>query len=304
MELVQIPVPEPKEGQVLIRVEACGVCHGEAKIIEGWASSYPRTPGHEVVGVVAKLGPGATKWEVGQRVGIGWDGGHDNTTALTTDGGYAEYMVANEAATILIPEELSSEHAAPLLCAGETVFSALRNSAARAGDVVAISGIGGLGHLAIQYAKKIGFYVVAISSNRDKEALSRELGAHHFIDSSQGRVAEELRELGGAKVIIASAPHGKTIANLVGGLSTGAELILAAVSDDDLGLSAMDFLKGQNTIRGTFTGKAAELESALRFSVLTDVRPLVEVFSLEKAPEAFEKMMSAETKFRAVICPA
>lgn len=308
MELVQIPIPEPKEGQILIRVEACGVCHGEAKIIEGWASSYPRIPGHEVVGVVDKLGPGASKWKVGQRVGVGWDGGHTcghhHTTALTMDGGYSEYMVTNEDAMILIPEELSSEEAAPILCAGETVFSALRNSAARAGDVIAISGIGGLGHLAIQYAKKAGFYVVAISGSSEKEALSRELGAHQFIDSSCQDVAEKLRELGGAKVIVATAPHAKTISDLIGGLGKDAELIIAAVTDDDLGLSAMDFLKGPNTIRGTFTGKTLELESALRFSVLADVRPMIEVFPLEQAKEAYEKMMAAKTKFRAVISMA
>ncbi|WP_233556224.1 alcohol dehydrogenase catalytic domain-containing protein [Noviherbaspirillum sedimenti] len=305
MELVQVPIPDPKVDQILIRVQACGVCHGEAKIIEGWANSYPRIPGHEVVGVVEKLGDGATKWKVGQRVGIGWDGGHTcghhQTTALTMDGGYAEYMVANEDALILIPEELSSEEAAPILCAGETVFSALRNSVARAGDVVAISGIGGLGHLAIQYAKKIGLYVVAISGNKDKEELARNLGAHQFIDSSTENVAEKLRELGGAKVIVATAPHGKTISSLIDGLGKDSELIIAAVADDDLGLTAMDFLKGPNTIRGTFTGKTKELESALRFSVLADVRPMIEVFPLEKAAEAYEKMMAAKTKFRAVI---
>ncbi|UPT36774.1 alcohol dehydrogenase catalytic domain-containing protein [Pseudomonas amygdali] len=305
MELVQIPVPTPEVDQVLIRVEACGVCYGESKIIEGWASSYPRIPGHEVVGVIEKLGTGAGKWKVGQRVGIGWDGGHScghhQTTALTMNGGYAEYMVANADALILIPDELSSEQAAPILCAGETVFSALRNSVARAGDVVAVSGIGGLGHLAIQYAKKIGLYVVAISSSKDKENLARELGAHQFIDASTEDVAAKLKELGGAKVIVATAPDGKTISGLIGGLGTDAELIIAAVSSDDLGLTAMDFLKGPNTIRGTFTGKTKELEAALRFSVLADVRPLIEVFPLERAKEAYDKMMAAKTRFRAVI---
>ena len=305
MELVHIPIPEPKAGQVLIRVQACGVCRGEAKIVEGWASSYPRIPGHEVVGTIEKLGQFVSKWKFGQRVGIGWDGGHcsghHHTTALTMDGGYAEFMVANEDALVLIPADMSSAEAAPILCAGETVFSALRNSAARAGDTVAISGIGGLGHLAIQYAKKMGFRVVAISNGRDKEKLVRELGAHHYIDASKEDVGRKLMEMGGAKVILATAPNGKAINRLIPGMGKDAELIIAAVSDEDLGLSAMDFLKGPNTIRGTFTGKTEELGAALRFSVLADVRPMIEVFPLENAHEAFDKMMAAQTNFRAVI---
>lgn len=301
MELVEIPRPEPGKGQVRLRVQACGVCHGEAKIIEGWANAYPRVPGHEVVGVVEKLGEGSQLWRIGQRVGIGWDGGHGQTTALTTEGGYAEYMVANQDALILIPEELASEEAAPILCAGETVFSAIRNSSARAGDVIAISGIGGLGHLAIQYAKKVGLFVVAVSGNAGKADLAKQLGAHQFIDASREDVAEKLRALGGAKVIIATAPDGKTISSLINGLGKDGELIIAAVSDDDLGLSAMDFLKGPNVVRGTFTGKTKELSEALRFSVLADVRPMIEIFPLEKARQAYEEMMAARTKFRAVI---
>ncbi|WP_099517568.1 zinc-binding dehydrogenase [Paenibacillus sp. BIHB 4019] len=301
MKLVEIPVPQPGEGQVLLRVEACGVCHGEAKVIEGASSQYPRIPGHEVVGIVEKLAPGSTKWKIGQRVGIGWNGGHNHVTALTMDGGYAEYMVAFEDALIVIPEEISPEEAAPLLCAGETVFSALRNSAARLGDLVAISGIGGLGHLAVQYAKKAGFQTVAISRGQDKEELALELGAHHYIDADKEDPAEALKALGGAKVIVATAPNAKVIASLVGGLGTGGELIIAAVSDEPLEWSAMDFLKGPNTVRGTFTGQAKELEATIQFSILTDVRPMIEVFPLERAQEAYEKMMSAKTKFRAVI---
>ncbi|MBS6561048.1 MAG: zinc-binding dehydrogenase [Clostridiales bacterium] len=300
MKLVEIPVPEPNESQVLLKVEACGICHGDSKVIEGAASSYPRIPGHEVVGVIDKLGAGVTKWKVGQRVGIGWHGGHGHTTALTTDGGYAEYMLAYEDGLILIPNEITAEEAAPLLCAGETTFSALHNSKARLGDLVAISGIGGLGHLAIQYAKKAGYEVVAISRGADKEPLAKELGAHHYIDSEKENPAETLKALGGAKVILATAPNAEVISSLMGGLGIDGELIIAAVNEEPLNWSAMDFLMGPNTIKGTFTD-INEMEAAVRFSILTDVRPMIEVFPLEKAREAYEKMMAAKTHFRAVL---
>ena len=300
MKLVEIPVPEPNESQVLLKVEACGICHGDSKVIEGAASSYPRIPGHEVVGVIDKLGAGVTKWKVGQRVGIGWHGGHGHTTALTTDGGYAEYMLAYEDGLILIPNEITAEEAAPLLCAGETTFSALHNSKARLGDLVAISGIGGLGHLAIQYAKKAGYEVVAISRGADKEPLAKELGAHHYIDSEKENPAETLKALGGAKVILATAPNAEVISSLMGGLGIDGELIIAAVNEEPLNWYAMDFLMGPNTVKGTFTD-INEMEAAVRFSILTDVRPMIEVFPLEKAREAYEKMMAAKTHFRAVL---
>lgn len=300
MELVEIPVPQPGEGQVLLKVEACGICHGDSKVIEGAASSYPRIPGHEVVGTVAKLGAGVGKWNIGQRVGIGWHGGHGHTTALTTDGGYAEYMVAYEDGLIAISDEITAEEAAPLLCAGETVFSALHNSNARMGDLIAVSGIGGLGHLAVQYAKKAGYEVAAISRGADKEQLARKLGAHHYIDSEKEDPAEALKALGGAKVILATAPNAKTISSLMGGLGINGELIIAAVDDTPLDWSAMDFLMGPNTVKGTFTD-IKEMEAAVRFSILTDVRPMIEVFPLEQAREAYEKMMAAKTHFRAVL---
>lgn len=300
MELVEIPVPQPGEGQVLLKVEACGICHGDAKVIEGAASSYPRIPGHEVVGTVAKLGTGVSKWKIGQRVGIGWHGGHGHTTALTTDGGYAEYMAAYEDGLIAISDEITAEEAAPLLCAGETVFSALHNSSARMGDLIAVSGIGGLGHLAVQYAKKAGYEVAAISRGADKEQLVRQLGAHHYIDSEKENPAEALKALGGAKVILATAPNAKTISSLMSGLSTNGELIIVAVDDTPLDWSAMDFLMGPNTVKGTFTD-IKEMEAAVRFSILTDVRPMIEVFPLEQAREAYEKMMAAKTHFRAVL---
>ncbi|MBJ8872949.1 alcohol dehydrogenase catalytic domain-containing protein [Citrobacter braakii] len=300
MTLVEIDIPEPQEGQVLIRVEACGVCHGDAKVSEGMSSAFPRIPGHEVVGIVEKSGPGASKWKTGQRVGAGWHGGHGHTTALTIDGGYAEYMVAYEDGLILIPDDLSSTDAAPLLCAGETVFSALRNSKARPGDLVAISGVGGLGHLAIQYAKKSGFRTVAISRGTDKETLCRELGAHEYIDTQTTDIANALQAMGGAKVIITTAPVASAINPLIKGLGKDGELIIAAVSDEKLDWSAMDFLMGPNAVKGTFTD-INEMEAAIKFSVLTDVRPMTEVFPLERAKEAFDKMMAAKTHFRAVL---
>ena len=297
MKLVEIPVPTPNEEQVLIKVEACGVCHGDAKVIEGAASSYPRIPGHEVVGIVETNGK---KWAEGQRVGIGWHGGHGHTTALTTDGGYAEYMVVYEDGLISIPDEISPEEAAPLLCAGETTFSALHNSKARIGDLIAVSGIGGLGHLAVQYAKKAGFEVAAISRGTDKEELAKKLGAHHYIDTEKENAAEALQSLGGAKAIIATAPNPKTISALMGGLCKDGELIIAAVSEEQLNWSAMDFLMSGGSVKGTFTD-INELDATIKFSVLSDVRPMIEVFPLEQAYEAYQKMMAAKTHFRAVI---
>ena len=301
MALVTIPVPRPGADQVLIRVEACGICHGDAKVIEGASSSYPRIPGHEVVGIVEECGSRVTNFRKGERVGIGWHGGHGETTALTTDGGYAEYMVAYEDGLISIPEQFAAEEVAPLLCAGETTWSALRGSKARMGDLVAVSGIGGLGHLAVQYAAKAGFEVVAISRGQDKEELAKKLGAHHYVDSNIEDVAQKLQSLGGARVILATAPSAGAIRPLIGGLCQDGELVLAAVSDEAINWSAMDFLmNGPATVRGTFTDLKT-MEGAVKFSMLTNVRPMVEVFPLERAQEAFEKMMSAKTHFRAVL---
>jgi len=253
---------------------------------------------------VEQLGEESTKWKMGQRVGLGYHSGHNHVTGLTMDGGYAEYMVAYEDALIRIPDEVTSEEAAPLMCAGETTFSALRNSSARPGDVVAISGIGGLGHLAVQYAKKAGYQTVAISRGGDKESLARELGAHIYIDSEKEDPATALKALGGAKVILATAPNASVISSLVHGLDAGGELIIVAGSRERLELSAMDFLMGPHTVKGSFTGQAKEIEAAVRFSVLTDIRPIIEVFPLERASEAYEKMMSAKTRFRAVLSMA
>jgi alcohol dehydrogenase, propanol-preferring len=301
MKLVEIPVPQPGEGQVLIRVEACGVCNGDSMAIGGAASEYPRIPGHEVVGIVDELGAGSTKWKIGERVGIGWHGGHNHVTGLTIDGGYAEYMVAYEDNLSSIPSEISSMEAAPLMCAGETTFSAIKNSKARPGDLVAIQGIGGLGHLAVQFANKAGYRTVAISRGSDKETLVRQLGAHLYIDSEKKDPAAVLQALGGAKVILATAPNAKAISSLINGLGQDSELIIVAGSGDQLELSAMDFLKGPNTVRGSFTGGAKEIQATINFSVLTDIRPMIETFPLERANEAYDKMMSASTRFRAVL---
>lgn len=300
LEARDVPVPRPGAGQVLIRVEACGVCHGDSMVLAGAASSYPRIPGHEVVGRIAELGEGVEGWEVGQRVGVGWHGGHGNTTGLTMDGGYAEYMVAYEDGLVAIPDGISSEEAAPILCAGETVYSAIRGSRLRIGDLVAVSGIGGLGHLAVQYASRAGMEVVVISHGEGKRELAGKLGAHHYIDSGTEDPAEALRSLGGADVIIATAPDTDTIRGLLGGLRAGGELILAAVDDRPIGWSALDFLGGQATVKGTFTDKDA-MGDAVRFSVLTGAMPMVETFPLGRAQEAFDRMMSADVRFRAVI---
>ncbi|MEH7276001.1 alcohol dehydrogenase catalytic domain-containing protein [Neobacillus vireti] len=301
MKLIEVPVPQPGEGQVLLRVEACGVCNGDTRTIRGGAPEYPRIPGHEVIGIIEELGSGSTKWKMGERVGIGYHGGDNQVTGLTMDGGYAEYMVADEDGLCSIPNEITALEVAPLMCAGETTFSALRNSKARPGDLVAIQGIGGLGHLAVQYAKKAGFLTVAISRGRDKEELVRQLGAHHYIDSEKEDPAQVLQALGGAKVILATAPNAKAISSLINGLGSDSELIIVAGSGEQLELSAMDFLKGPNTVRGSFTGQAKEIQRAVNFSVLTDVRPLIEIFPLERASEAYEKMMAASIRFRAVL---
>lgn len=296
----RVPIPEPLADQVRIRVEACGVCHGEAKIVDGWASSYPRIPGHEIVGIIDLVGDDVDGWRVGQRVGVGWHGGSGETTGMTVDGGYAEYTVASQDVLVAVPDEISSEEAAPILCAGETVFSALRNSRARIGDLVAVSGIGGLGHLAVQYAVKAGYEVVATSRGRDKADVARALGAHHYIDSDADDVGERLTTLGGATVVIATAPHADVITPLLGGLAPNGELVLAAVSDDPIGWSALDFLSGQAVVKGTFT-EVGSMADAIHFSVLTGVRPSIEVFPLDEAAAAFEKMMDATVRFRAVL---
>ncbi|WP_368781000.1 alcohol dehydrogenase [Alicyclobacillus fastidiosus] len=303
LELVERSIPEPGRGQVRLRVEACGVCHGEVVALEGHHPhmQYPRIPGHEVIGVIDQIGADVDGWKLGERVGVGWNGGRDETTGLTIDGGYAQYMVAYADGVARIPEGLSAVDAAPLMCAGVTTFGALKHSSARAGDLVVIQGIGGLGHLAIQYARKAGFHTVAVSRGRDKEELALKLGAHRYIDAQSEDAAKVLREMGGAKLILATAPNGQAIADLFNGLGANGEMVVVAGSGDAMPLSPVQLLNGRRSIRGWTAGQAKDSEDTISFSVLTDVRPMIETFPLEQANEAFERMMSSKVRFRAVL---
>lgn len=320
-ELVQKEMPEPKENEVLIKVEACGVCHGDAVVKEGHfpGIAYPRTPGHEVVGRISKLGPNVSSLKAGQRVGVGWYGGpclecpscrkgdlfnceSPLTTAISFDGGYAEYMTAHVLALAIIPDELDSLEAAPLLCAGRTTFTALRNSGARGGDTVAVQGIGGLGHLAVQFSRKLGFRTVAVSRGEEKKELAYKLGAHAYIDAESANAAEELQKLGGAKVIIATAPSGKAISGLVGGLGLDGQIIIVAAPGDPMQVHPGQLLQGRRSLRG-WTGRLTSdvSESAINFSVLTGALPIIEVFPLEQASRAYDKMMASKVHFRSVL---
>src|SRR6266404_3675263 len=317
--LVDRPVVKPGAGQVGIRVEACGVCHSDAGTIEGQfpGLSYPRVPGHEAIGRIDEIGPGVNTWKVGQRVGVGFFGGEDGTceacrrgetaycqhpimTGITTGGGYAEMMIAEARALALIPDELKSEDAAPLVCAGITTFNALRN-AGRAGDTVAIQGIGGLGHLGVQYAKKMGFRTVAIGFGPDKEHLAPELGAHVYIDAKAEDAGAALQKLGGADVILATAPSGAAIASLLPGLSVRGKLVVVGVSGDPIPVNGVPLIVGGRSVVGSLTGRAIETQDTLDFSVLTGVRPMIETLPLDKAEEAYRRMMSGEARFRIVL---
>jgi propanol-preferring alcohol dehydrogenase len=316
-ELVYKEVPKPKENEVLIKVEACGVCHGDAIVKEGrfQGLQYPRIPGHEVVGIIDEVGSESKNWRVGQRVGVGWHGGHcfqcsacrsgefgacekSSITGITADGGYAEFMVARIEALNSVPDDLDPIEAAPLLCAGRTTFGALKNSGANGGDLVAIHGLGGLGHLGLQFAIKLGFQTAVLSRGREKEALARKLGAHHFIDTNTADAAKELMNLGGAKVILCTAPNGKVISELVNGLGRNGQMIIVAYINELMQFFPVILMRGNRSICGSVRG---DPEDALRFSVLTGVRPIVEVFPMEQDAIAFEKMMSAKVHFRAVL---
>ena len=318
-ELVERNIPEPQAGEVRIQVEACGICHSDHIVKEGlWPGmTFPRVPGHEVAGRVDKVGPGVTAWKVGQRVGVGWYGGHCSECAscragdfincqrggiagLTFDGGYAEYMVAPQEALAHIPDEMSAAEAGPLLCAGITTFNALRNSGARSGDVVAIQGIGGLGHLAVQFASRMGFRTVAISSGEDKANLARKLGAHSYLDAATVSPVEELQKLGGAQVILTTAPSGKVIAPLVNGLKPRGKLLIVAAAADPIEISALTLLSGK-LIAGWPSGTAKDSEDAMNFSALHGLRPMIEPFPLEKVAEAYERMITNRARFRAVL---
>jgi len=316
-ELVNREIPEPRENEVLLRIDACGICHGDAVAKEGHfpGIAYPRVPGHEVVGVIRKTGASAAGWKVGQRVGVGWRAGHcfqcsacrrgefwacENalTTGLSTDGGYAEYMTARAEVLVAIPEVLSSVEAAPLLCGGSTSFGALRNSGAQGGDLVAIQGFGGLGHLALQFAVRLGFRTVVLTRSREKQELARKLGAHACIDTSSADPVKELRKMGGARVILCLAPDSRAIGELVGGLGRGGQVIIVTYASEPIQLPPALLMRGGQSIRGWVGGNMAD---TLSFSVLFKVVPMVEVFPLEQAAQAFEKMMSAKVHFRSVL---
>ncbi len=319
-ELVERPIPEPARGQVRIKVEACGICHSDAVVKEGhWPGiQYPRVPGHEIAGRVDAVGPDVPNWKPGQHVGVGWHGGHcfvcdpcrrgdfilcqsEKITSLSFDGGYAEYVVAPAEAVAAIPDDLPGDEAAPLLCAGITVYNSLRNSGARAGDLVAVQGIGGLGHLGIQYARQMGFRTVGIGRGGDKEPLARELGAHEYVDTSAGAPAAHLQKLGGARVILATAPDSKSISALVDGLAPGGKLVIVGVSPEPFSTSLMQLIGARRSIQGWPSGTAKDSEDTLRFSLLTGVRPMIERYPLEKTAEAYDRMISGRARFRVVL---
>ena len=301
-ELVERPIPKPGPGQVLISVEACGICHSDMFVREGhWPGiQFPRVPGHEVVGRVKELGEGVALWKKGQRVGAGWHGGHCFTcepcrrgdfincrngliTGLTQDGGYAEYMVASQHALALVPAELDSAEAAPLLCAGITTYNSLRNSGARGGDLVAVQGIGGLGHLGIQFASKMGFRTVALSHGKSKKKLALELGAKHFIDTSASDPVAELQKLGGARVILATAPNSKAISSVINGLGIDGRVVVVGAAMEPIEVSPIQLIPGRRSIGGWPSGNAKDSEDTLNFSALTGVRTRIEIFPLAKA---------------------
>lgn len=320
LQLVEREVPKPGTGQVLIKVQACGICHSDVFTKEGlWPGlEYPRIPGHEIAGVIEEMGSGVDGWNHGQRVGVGWHGGHCGrcepcrrgdfilcqrglVPGISYDGGYAEYMIAPFEALARIPEDLSDLEAAPLLCAGITTFNALRNSGARAGEVVAILGIGGLGHLGVQFASKMGFETVAIARGKDKEALAKKLGAQHYIDSNVQDVAEALTSLGGAKVILATVTSGKAMSATVGGLAIDGILIMLGASEEPMEVPVVQFIMGRHSVQGWPSGTSSDSQDTLGFSVMTGIRPMIEEYPLERAAEAYERMMSGEAKFRVVL---
>lgn len=320
-ELVERDIPEPGTGAVRVKVEACGICHSDSFTKEGTfpGLQYPRVPGHEVAGVIDAVGAGVAGWARGQRVGIGWHGGHcghcescrrgdfvtctisPQVPGITYDGGYAEYMTAPAAALVLIPQELSAVEAGPLMCAGITTYNALRNSGARPGDLVAVLGIGGLGHLAVQFAAKMGLDTIAIARGKDKEALARRLGARHYIDSQSSDPAAELAKLGGAKVIIATVTNGKAMSAVLGGLGIDGKLIVLGAAGEPIEVPPILLILARRSIVGWPSGTSIDSQDTLSFSVLTGVRSMNEVFPLARANEAYERMMSGKAQFRVVL---
>jgi D-arabinose 1-dehydrogenase-like Zn-dependent alcohol dehydrogenase len=322
-EIVERDIPEPGPMQVRIKVQACGVCHSDSFTKEGLfpGIQYPRVPGHEIAGVIDIVGKDVTtttEWKAGQRVAVGWHGGHcghcescrrgDFVTCryaqvpgISYDGGYADYMIAPTEALAIIPDELSATDAAPLMCAGITTYNALRNSGARVGDIVAILGIGGLGHLGVQFAAKMGFRTIAIARGKDEEELVKKLGARLYIDNRSQNAVEELNKLGGAKVILATVPSGKAMSEILGGLAVNGKLVIIGASDQPIEVPPFLFIQGRRSLVGWPSGTSIDSQDTLSFSVLSGVRSMNEVFPLERAAEAYELMMNGKARFRCVL---
>src|SRR5262245_21107035 len=319
-QLVEREIPEPAAGQVRIRVLACGVCHSDAMTKNGQfpGMTFPRVPGHEIAGVIDATGDGVTTWKKGERVGVGWHGGQDGTClacrrgdfancpnaqvcGISYDGGYGEYLVAPEAAVARMPESLDPTDAAPLMCAGVTTFNSLRRSGALAGDLVAVQGIGGLGHLGIQFAEKLGYRVAAIGRGPANGELARKLGAHLYIDSAATNAAAELQKLGGARVVLATAPSGKAMASLLDGLGPNGTLLVVGAAPDPIEVAPMQLIMGKKSIQGWYSGTATDSEDTLRFAEVTGVRPMIEKVPLEKAAEGYARMRGGQARFRVVL---
>jgi D-arabinose 1-dehydrogenase-like Zn-dependent alcohol dehydrogenase len=319
-QMIEREIPEPGRGQVRIKVQACGVCHSDVLTVEGsWPGiQYPRVPGHEVAGIIDEVGSGVSAWKKGQRVGVGWHGGQDNTCrecrrgdfrncrnlkipGISYDGGYQQYMVAPVEALVPIPDSLSDVDAAPLLCAGITTYNALRHCGAFPGDLVAIQGIGGLGHLGVQFANKSGYKVAAIGRGPENAVLAKKLGASVYIDTNETNAAEALQKLGGAKVILATAPNSKAMSELIDGLGPNGKLIVIGVSFDPLEVAPVQLITGSRTIQGWAAGTPADSEDTLHFCEISGVRPMIETYPLEKAADAYARMLSGKAQFRVVL---
>ena len=319
-EIVEREIPKPGAGQVRIKVQACGVCHSDVLTVEGaWPGiQYPRIPGHEVAGIVDEVGAGVSEWKKGQRVGVGWHGGHDSTclecrrgdfgncrnmkiAGISYDGGYQQYMVAPISALAAMPDALGDTEAAPLLCAGVTTFNALRHSGALPSDLVAVQGIGGLGHLGVQFANKFGYKVAAIGRGPENATLAKKLGATVYIDSQAANAAQELQKLGGAKVILATAPNAKAMSELIDGLGPNGKLMVIGATFDPIEVTPLQLIAGSRAIQGWASGIPTDSEDTLRFAELTGVRPMIETYPLEKAAEAYARMMSGKAQFRVVL---
>ena len=319
-QIVEREIPKPDAGEVRIKVQACGVCHSDVFTKEGqWPGiQYPRVPGHEVVGIIDELGAGVSEWKKGQRTGVGWHGGHDGTCVacrrgdsrncrnlkvpgISYDGGYEQYMVAPVEALTTMPEGLSDTEAAPLLCAGITTYNALRHSGAMPGDLVAVLGIGGVGHLGIQFANKFGYKVAAVGRGSESAALAKKLGASVYIDNKVTNPAEALQKLGGAQVILATAPSSKAMTEVFDGLAPNGKLMVIGVTADPIEVTPVQLVTGSRSIQGWASGTTADEEDTLRFAELTGVRPMIETYPLEKAGEAYARMMSGKAQFRVVL---